>query len=100
MEMNVTDKTFEKEVISSKGIVIVDFYGTWCMPCRMMAPILQKIAEENGIILAKVDIDDNNELVHKYNIMAVPTIKVFKDGKEIHTFVGMTSENDILEIIK
>ena len=100
MEIEVTDATFEKEVLQSKGVVIVDFFGTWCMPCKMMAPILEKIADEKNITLAKVDIDENDELVREYNIMAVPTIKIFKDGKEVETFVGMTSENKIISAIE
>ena len=100
MDIEVTDATVEEEVLQSKGVVIVDFFGTWCMPCKMMAPILEKIADEKNITLAKVDIDENDELVREYNIMAVPTIKIFKDGKEVETFVGMTSENKIISAIE
>ncbi len=100
MVIDVTDDTFEKEVLGNSGVVIVDFYGTWCMPCKMMAPILEKIADENDVVLAKVDIDENDKLVREFGIMAVPTIKVFKSGVEIQTFVGMTSESDIKSAIK
>ena len=98
--MDITEKNFEEEVLKSSGTVIVDFYGTWCMPCKMLAPIVEKVAEENNIKLCKVDIDENEELIKRYKIMAVPTLKFFKDGNEIDTLVGLTSESKILESIE
>ena len=100
MEVNITSENFEKEVLNSRGYVILDFYGTWCMPCKMLAPVLEKIANEHDVKLAKVDVDENEELIKKYKIMSVPTIKIFKDGEEIGMFVGVTSESKILELIK
>lgn len=100
MEVNITSENFEKEVLNSKGYVILDFYGTWCMPCKMLAPVLDKIANEHDVKLAKVDVDENEELIKRYKIMSVPTIKIFKDGDEIGMFVGVTSESKILELIK
>lgn len=98
--MDITDKNFEEEVLKSKGVVIVDFYGTWCMPCKMLAPIVEKVADEKGVKLCKVDIDENEELIKKYKIMAVPTLKIFKDGNEVETLVGLTSESKIIETIE
>lgn len=100
MEVNITSENFEKEVLNSKGYVILDFYGTWCMPCKMLAPVLEKIANEHDVKLAKVDVDENEELIKRYKIMSVPTVKIFKDGEEIGMFVGVTSESKILELIK
>lgn len=100
MIIDITSENFKNEVVESKGFVIVDFYGTWCMPCKMLAPIVEKIASEQNIKLAKVDIDDNEELVRKFSIMSVPTLKIFKDGKEISTLVGLVSESRILELLK
>ncbi len=100
MEVTITSENFEKEVLNSKGYVILDFYGTWCMPCKMLAPVLDKIANEHDVKLAKVDVDENEELIKKYKIMSVPTVKIFKDGEEIGMFVGVTSESKILELIK
>ncbi len=100
MEVNITNENFEKEVLEYNGTVIVDFYGTWCMPCKMMSPVLHKISDEQNVKLALVDIDENDELTKEYRVMAVPTIKVFKDGKEVSTFVGLTTEAKILEVIK
>ena len=100
MEVQITSNNFEKEVLKYEGTVILDFYGTWCMPCKMLAPVLDKIANEHSVKLAKVDVDENEELIKKYRIMSVPTIKVFKNGEEVGMFVGVVSEAKILELIK
>ncbi len=100
MEVQITSKNFEKEVLKYEGTVILDFYGTWCMPCKMLAPVLDKIVSENDVKLAKVDVDENEELIKRYRIMSVPTIKIFKNGEEVGMFVGVVSESKILELIK
>ena len=100
MEVNITSDNFDIEVLKYEGLVIVDFYGTWCMPCKMLTPIVEKVAMENNIKLAKVDIDENEELVREFGIVSVPTLKIFKNGKEIYTSVGLISENRLLELIK
>ena len=100
MVVEINSKNFEEEVLKSKETVILDFYGTWCMPCKMIAPIVEKIAEEKGIKLAKVDVDQNEELIKKFRIMSVPTLKIFKEGKEISSLVGLVSEAKILEQIQ
>lgn len=100
MEVNITSENFDKEVLDFDGTVIVDFYGTWCMPCKMLAPTLHKVASEQNIKLALVDIDENDELTREFKIFSVPTIKIFKNGKEIATSVGVVSEAKILELIK
>lgn len=100
LEVQITKDNFQKEVLDYKGTVILDFYGTWCMPCKMLAPIVEKVCTEQNIKLAKLDIDENEELVRQFKIMSVPTLKIFKDGKEVQTSVGLVSENRILELIK
>lgn len=100
MVVDINSNNFEKEVVNSKGTVIVDFYGTWCMPCKMLAPIVEKVVNDQNIKLAKVDVDENEELIRKFNIMSVPTLKIFKDGKEVSSLVGLVNENKILEHIK
>ena len=101
MEVNIIgEKNFAEEVLSYNGIVIVDFYGTWCMPCKMLAPIVDKVCKEKNIKLAKVDIDENEELVRKFGLMSVPTLKIFKNGIEIKNSVGLISEQQLLELIK
>ena len=100
MIVDINNENFKSEVLESIGFVIVDFYGSWCMPCKMIAPILEKISTEKNVKLAKIDIDEHEELVKEFNIMSVPTIKIFKDGKEIKSFVGFTSETLIVDSLK
>ena len=100
MEVIITEKNFDEEVLNYKGTVIVDFYGTWCMPCKMLAPTVEKVANDNSFKLAKVDVDENHELVKRFKIMAVPTLIIFKDGKQISTVSGVVSEARILELTK
>lgn len=100
MEVDVNIKNFDKEVLNFEGTVIVDFYGTWCMPCKVIAPIVEKVASENNFKLAKVDVDENEELIKKFKIMSVPTLIIFKNGQQINTVTGVVSENRILELTK
>lgn len=100
MEVIINKDNFKDEVLSYKGIVIVDFYGSWCMPCRMLAPTLEKVSKDLNIKLAKVDIDENEELVREYKIMSVPTLKIFKDGELINSSVGVISESTLIQLLK
>ena len=95
------EENFENEVINSEKTTIVDFYADWCGPCKMMSPIIDKIAEENAdnLKVGKVNVDENQELAMKYNVMSIPTILVFKSGKISKTFVGVTSKQEIEEAI-
>ncbi len=91
------EENFDKEVIESTENVIVDFYADWCGPCKMMSPIIDEISEENieNLKVGKVNVDDNQELAIKYNVMSIPTIMIFKEGKLTKTFVGVTDKNEI-----
>lgn len=100
MEVNINNENFKNEVLGYNGIVIVDFFGSWCMPCRMLAPTLHKVCDEHNIKLAKVDIDENEELCREYKIMSVPTLKIFKHGELINSSVGVISESQLLNLIK
>ena len=96
--LKISSDDFEQEVIKSDKTVLVDFYATWCAPCRMMSPILESIAEENSNIkVVKVDIDENQNLAIQYNVMSIPTMIVFKNGEPVKTFVGVTAKEDIVE---
>lgn len=95
------EENFEKEVEKSEGIVIVDFYADWCGPCKMMSPIIDEIAEENSNIkVGKVNCDEEPNLAIKFDVMSIPTILIFKNGKLEKTFIGLTPKETILEAIK
>lgn len=80
---------FDSEVLNQRGVVIVDFYATWCGPCKMLTPVLESIDNEmENIKVVKVDIDESRRLAMNYGIQSVPTIKIFKDGREVVTRVG------------
>lgn len=86
----------------ASGIVLVDFYADWCGPCRMMSPIIDEIAEElqGSVKVGKVNVDENQELAIKYDVMSIPTIIIFKNGMPVKTFLGVTDKNEILESLK
>ena len=86
----VTDDTFAAEVDQAKGLVLVDFWATWCGPCVAIAPYLDKIAETNAgkLKVAKLDVDTNQKTAMRFNVRSIPTMMFFKDGKHVDTLVG------------
>ena len=92
--INVTDEAFQKVVLESPLPVIVDFWAPWCGPCRMVAPILEKIAKEQAgkLIVAKVNTDENQEWAGRYGVQGIPTMLMMKDGKIVHRQVGALPE--------
>lgn len=98
--LKITNENFNEEVLNSNKITIVDFYADWCGPCKMMSPIIDKIAEENEIIkVGKLNVDEAGDIAMKYNVMSIPTIIIFKNGREFKRFVGVTSKNEILNAL-
>jgi thioredoxin 1 len=107
--VHVTDNEFEKAVLQSTLPVIVDFWAPWCGPCRMVAPILDKIAKESAgkLVVAKVNTDDNPEWATKYNVQGIPTMLLVANGKIVHRQVGALPEpilrdliNQFLEVVQ
>ena len=93
----LTDENFENEVIKSEGTVLVDFYATWCGPCKIMSPIVDKIADERtDVKVCKIDVDEGRDTAIKFGIMSIPTLMIFKNGEVAKTFVGVTDESEIL----
>ena len=91
---------FEKEVLNYQGTVIVDFWAEWCGPCRMLAPELESFAEENTEIkVGKVNIDEETPLAIKYRVEVIPTLIVFKDGKEVNRSMGYVRKEEIKSLI-
>ena len=91
-----TDQNFEEEVLKSTQPVLVDFWAEWCMPCRMLAPTIEKIATDyvGKVKVGKVDTDANREISIKYGISAIPTVILFKNGQVAQKFVGLRQEKD------
>lgn len=98
--LKITSENFEKEVLESNELVLIDFYATWCGPCKMMSPIVEEIAKEleGKIKVFKVDTDEEQDLAIKYGIMSIPTFMVFKNGKVEKTAVGMRDKEELINM--
>ncbi len=93
----VTDTTFDQEVLQASKPVLVDFWAPWCGPCRMVAPVVEELAEEydGQVEFVKVNTDDNPDTAVKYGIRSIPTLLVFKDGKPVGQIVGFRPKSDL-----
>ncbi len=96
--VNVTESTFDEEVLQSGKPVLVDFWADWCGPCKMIAPVLEEIAEEhqNSLKIAKVNVDENPNLANQFGISAIPTMVLFEGGKVAHKIVGFSGKEALL----
>ncbi len=100
--LELTEKNFENEVTKSDLPVLVDFWAEWCGPCKMMSPIVDQIAAEmqGKLKVAKVNVDEAQELAAQFNIMSIPTMMVFKAGKPVEIIVGAMSKDQLLNKVK
>ncbi|HLV01213.1 MAG TPA: thioredoxin [Acidobacteriota bacterium] len=97
----VTDESFQSEVLESKEPVLVDFWAAWCAPCRMLAPTIEQIASDyqGRARVVKLNVDENAEISARYNIKGIPTLLLFKDGEVKDQIVGATSRDNIARMI-
>ena len=97
MLKKLDNQNFGNEILNGEGIALVDFYADWCGPCQMVAPIVQEIADERSdITVGKINVDEAGEIAMKYDVMSIPTLIVFKDGKEQSRIVGYRPKGAIL----
>lgn len=99
--MEVTKEEFDRIISNGHTLVVVDFFADWCMPCLMMAPVIEELAEDmKEIKFMKIDIDDNPELSQRYEIRSIPTLIFFKDGKIVDKVIGGMDEDTLKEKIE
>ena len=97
MIKHINSEEFKKEVLTSKDIVLVDFYADWCGPCKMIAPILEEMEDAS---IYKINVDEEQDLAMQYGIMSIPCLISFKDGKEYKRSVGLVEKETISELLK
>nr|WP_304015691.1 thioredoxin [Ruminococcus bromii] len=102
MEIELYKETFEQEVLQSDIPVLVDFWATWCGPCKMIAPIVKEIADEydGKFLVGKVNVDEEPDLTMQYNVSSIPTLMVFKNGQLVNKAVGYREKDEILKMLK
>lgn len=98
--VTASDQTFNEE--TSQGVVLADFWATWCGPCKMIAPVLEEIDEEmnDKLKVVKLDVDENQETAGQFGIMSIPTLLLFKDGEVVEQVVGFQPKEQLTELIK
>ncbi|MEY3368981.1 MAG: thioredoxin [Bacteroidota bacterium] len=101
MAFEITDSNFKTEVLDKEGVAVLDFWAEWCGPCRMIAPIIDKLSEEykGKALIGKVNVDNNPDITVKYGIRSIPTILVFKNGEVVNRHVGVTTQGNLAQMI-
>lgn len=102
MAVEFNDANFKKEVLENEKVTLVDFWAPWCGPCQMMGPVIDEVATEIGDLanVGKLNVDENQESAQKYEVMSIPTIIIFKDGKNVKQLVGAQSKEVLIEELK
>lgn len=99
MEIIVTKENFKKEVLETEKTILVDFWATWCMPCKRQGVILEEMAAD-GLTVGKIDVDEQPELAAQFRVMSIPTLIIFKGGKEVERLVGLRSKEELEQILR
>lgn len=102
MVQEINTESFDKEVISHNGVIVVDFFANWCGPCRKLGPILEEVEQElaSKVKFAKINTDDNLEMAKKYQVSGLPTLMVFKNGEAVERMVGLMPKSSIIQNIE
>ena len=100
MEIKLSTENFEKEVLKSEKPVLVDFYADWCGPCNAIAPVIEELAKEleGKVKVGKINVDENPDIAVEYNVMSIPTLIVFKNGKEEKRLVGLRNKEELINL--
>ena len=100
MEIKLSSENFEKEVLKSEKPVLVDFYADWCGPCNAMTPVIEELATEldGKAKVGKINVDENSDIAVEYNVMSIPTLIIFKNGKEEKRLVGLRDKEELLSL--
>ena len=99
--LHVSKDNFQQEVLESSKPVLLDFWASWCMPCRMLSPILDEIAEETDEFkICKINVDEEGELAMQFKVMSIPTLVVMKNGVEVERSLGVMPKDDVLDLLK
>lgn len=97
---HITKNNFQEEVVNSDKTVLLDFWADWCVPCKMIAPVLEEIAKEHPEIkIGKINVDQEQELAVQFQVMSIPTLILMKEGKIVNQTVGLQSKSDLLELV-
>lgn len=99
--ITITKENFPAEVLQAQGITLVDFWASWCAPCRMLSPIVEQVAEEHDEVkVGKINVDDEPELAAQFGIQSIPTLIAFKDGKKYKESIGLVDKAEVESLLK